>query len=198
MFNRRMIVFVLVFVLSALSISMVSAQQESPAYIQINNSNISVTATERPQIVVQFGNRGQGTVENVGILCVALGELRINRTFTYNAFASSSIAPAAPGVALPNQAVSYPSAFSFLGLGDEFIDLRPGQNFNVAFQLEIAQDDNPETNGGDVLCALVDGVAVAGAAQQLGLEAFNLTDQAVIDLVASVALDLTAASVSVR
>ncbi|MEO0597478.1 MAG: hypothetical protein AAF126_15330, partial [Chloroflexota bacterium] len=106
MFNRRIIVWIVVLVLSAVTMNAVSAQESSPAYIQINNSNISVTATERPQVVVQFGNRGQQTVENVGILCVALGELRIQRAFTYNAFPSSSIAPALPGVALPNQAVS--------------------------------------------------------------------------------------------
>ncbi|MEL6405934.1 MAG: hypothetical protein AAFR81_16310 [Chloroflexota bacterium] len=198
MFNRRIIVWIVVLVLSAVTMNAVSAQESSPAYIQINNSNISVTATERPQVVVQFGNRGQQTVENVGILCVALGELRIQRAFTYNAFPSSSIAPALPGVALPNQAVSYPSAFSYLGLADEFTDLRPGQNFNIAFQLQIAQDDDATTNGGDVLCALVDGSAVSGAAIGLGLGAANLTDQAVIDLVASVALDLTAVSVTVR
>ncbi|MEO0598864.1 MAG: hypothetical protein AAF126_22330, partial [Chloroflexota bacterium] len=87
---------------------------------------------------------------------------------------------------------------SYLGLADEFTDLRPGQNFNIAFQLQIAQDDDATTNGGDVLCALVDGSAVSGAAIGLGLGAANLTDQAVIDLVASVALDLTAVSVTVR
>ncbi|MEO1287146.1 MAG: hypothetical protein AAFV93_05210 [Chloroflexota bacterium] len=199
MFKNRILGIVAVLVFSLLIVSGTSAQEPtSDPYIQINNGTISITPTERPQIVLQFGNRGQATAENIGILCVALGELRISNGFTYNAFPSLSIAPDLPGVALPNQAISYPSAFSYLGLADEFIDIRSGQNFNVAFRLEIEQDDDAETNGGDVLCALVDGSEVAAAAGEIGLGPANLTDEAVINLVASVALDLASVSVVLR
>lgn len=189
-FNRNLVV-ILVVVLASVLITSVTAQSEP--YLQINNGDvISVTATEQPQIVLQFGS-GQSFVEDAGVLCVTLGEIELTGAVYPNAFASSSIAPDLPGVALPNQAVSFPSAFSFLGLADEFVDIRPGQNYNVAFNVRATG-----SAGGQVLCALVPGADVAAAAVSLMLGPENLTDQAVIDLVASVALGLDAVTVEIR
>lgn len=198
---RQLIVVLCVVLLGAVPVF--AQDGEANPYIQINNSNISITATEQPQIVLQFGNRGQETFYNAGILCITTGEVFLTGTaFTNNAFppfdADLSIAPDLPGVALPNQAISFPSALSFLGLADDFTDIPRGQNFNVAFNIEIRQDDDPETNGGQVLCALVNGAGVANVAQMLDLGPENLTDEAVIELVQSVAEDLAAAEVTVR
>lgn len=189
--NRSLILIVVVLVLGALLASNVVAQ--NVPYLQINNGDvISVTANEQPQIVLQFGS-GQTFVEDAGVLCVALGSLELTGAAYPNALGSFSIAPALPGVALPNQAISFPSAFSFLGLADDFVDIRPGQNYNVSFNV---RSTGPE--GGQVLCALVPGADVAAAAVSLGLGAANLTDDAVIDLVTSVALGADAVTVVIR
>jgi len=189
--NRNLVLVVIVLLTGALLASNIVAQ-DGP-YLQINNGDvISVTETEQPQIVVQFG-AGQSFVEDAGILCVTLGEIELTGAVYPNAFASSSIAPDAPGVALPNQAVSFPSAFSFLGLADEFVDINPGQNYNVAFNVR-----STGSAGGQVLCALVPGAGVAEAAVSLMLGPENLTDEAVIDLVASVALGADAVTVEIR
>lgn len=186
----RVVTLALMLALFALLATSVAAQN-SP-YLQINNGDsISITQWERPQVVIQFGG-GQSGFSNAGILCVALGDLQIrDRAYTHGAFPNFSVAPSP--LPLANQAISFPSAFSFLGLADDFRDLNRGQNFNVAFELRLTG-----RSGGQVLCALVDGAAVAGVAQQLNLGPTNLTDQAVIDLISSVAVSADVLTVNVR
>jgi hypothetical protein len=188
--SRIVFVVIALFITASLSSSVFA--QNGP-YLQINNGDrISINRNEKPQIVLQFG-AGQSRLDNAGILCVTLGGLKVKgQVYTHGAFSSFSIAPKLPGVALPKKAISFPSAFSFLGLADEFKDVKRGQNYNVAFSIDASGGD------GQVLCALVDGAAVAEAAQSIGLGPANLTDQAVIELVASVALDLDALEVDVR
>lgn len=195
MFNRRIAVALVVMMMTTLFVASASASEGANPYLQINNRYISITETEKPQVVLQFGNRGQETFEGAGILCLTTGEVFITQQAFPNAFPNFSVAPV--GVTAPEQAISFPSAFSFLGAENDFIDIPRGQNFNVAFNIEIRRDDNPETNGGQVLCALVSGPAVVDAALTLGLDATNLTDEAVVDLIASVGV-LAAAEVNVR
>jgi hypothetical protein len=188
---RQLLLIVISLFATATLTSSVFAQ--SGPYLNINNGDrISINRNEKPQIVLQFG-AGQSTIKDAGILCVTLGGVKVKgQVYTHGAFSNFSIAPALPGVALPNRAISFPSAFSFLGLADDFAYVKRGQNYNVAFTIDASGGD------GQVLCALVDGAAVAKAAAALGLGPADLTDQAVIDLVASVALDLDALEVDVR
>lgn len=185
----RLVTIVLFSVLSLALTLGVSAQ--STPYLQINNGDsISINRNERPQIVLQFGGGQQG-LDDAGILCLALGDLVIQRS-SNGPFRSASIAPQPVGD-FARKAISFPSAFSFLGLANGFVDLAPGQNANVAFNVRPTSRE-----GGQVLCALVDGAAVANVAVQLGLGPTDLTSQAVIDLISQVAISVDGVTVNIR
>lgn len=92
-----------------------------PGSLQIGNSNISVTATERPQLVLAFGNRTQQTQTNVRLTCaVTEGDVSFvtNQVFAPGGFTSQTVAP---------------TMFDFSGLNQ----LPVGQNFNVNVTLEV-------------------------------------------------------------
>jgi len=168
-----------------------------PAYLRINNNNISITPNERPEIVLQFGNETSETIENVGILCLTTDEVYLTGARQTRPFDDASIAPGAPGVVLAEQAISFPAVESYLGLANGFVDIAPGQNYNVSFNVEIRQDANADTNGGQVLCALVDGTVVAEAVAALELGADGLTGDAVVAFVSQAGV-LAGANVNVR
>jgi hypothetical protein len=97
-------------------------------YMQINNGNtISVTRGERPQIVVQFGNRGNVTLEDVALSCT-LGSA--NLSFTGEVYTNGAF----PGYTIAGNQIHFPA-----------IDIAPGQNYNAAFGVLAS-------NFGDIKC----------------------------------------------
>lgn len=181
---------VAILIVLSLALTLGVSAQSGPS-LQINNGDvISITRGERPQIVLQVGG-GQSGLEDAGVLCLATGDLIISRA-SGGVFRSFSIAPQQLG-AFASKALSFPSAFSYLGIEDRFVDLRPGQNYNVNFTIRSTSGQ-----GGQVLCALVDGAQVAAAAVSLGLGPTNLTDPAVVDLIQQVALSADAVTVNIR
>ncbi|NJO84262.1 MAG: hypothetical protein HC828_16745, partial [Blastochloris sp.] len=104
---KRAALFVVALLMLTLTAATVSAQPSAQPYIEINNRNISITRTEQPQIVVQFGNRGQATLTNVRVRCFWNGDIRFVAGSAQNGpFASSQFVP--PSVGNP-PTVFYPA-----------------------------------------------------------------------------------------
>lgn len=138
---------------AALLLALPTLAQET-GYIQINHSTIVTNPGQRPQVVVQFGNRGQTALSGVSITCnwnydlgtpgrVQKGPFRYVRTYNdLDAFG-----------------FLYDAAdFGFNSMDGMLIDnvtLIPGQNYNVAFEIRIGRNV-PRGTEGHVDCALFD------------------------------------------
>jgi hypothetical protein len=116
------------------------AQSASPGYIQINNGTIVTNLGQRPQVVVQFGNRGSTPIAGY-VACFLSSTLvgavvnpqrgpfpnvSITRDRTWVVFYDTQIGPATYGIVVP-----------------------PGQNHNVAFEVNVTA---PAGTQGSVLC----------------------------------------------
>jgi len=115
-------------------------------YIQINHSNISVTDTETPDIVVQFGNQTQQTFEDITVVCAWQGNIR--------AIADDT------GFVTQNGPLEEPTFFPPAGenppafLWNGSVDLQPGQNFNLSFGIRFVET---APDGAEILaCAVVE------------------------------------------
>lgn len=170
--NRKLVaVMVLVF---ALVIGVVSVSaQGSRAYIQINNGRtISVTGTEQPQVVVQFGNRGRQGIEDVRVLCDWNNTIRFNGQAQVGPFGSSQFFPPNQGITVNGERrpqLNFP-ATTIIDPA-QLTDLPAGQNHNVAFGIRFALPD-PGFKGaaGELRCFLLDanfGVLAQSAATQV-------------------------------
>ncbi len=96
-------------------------QAEAEGYIQFNhNDQISVTASERPRLTVQFGNRSQEPLLNAEITCTGGTIDRIRRDGPFD------------------QTTFSPAEITF-GPG---ITIRPGQNYNISFSVVPGGEDN--------------------------------------------------------
>lgn len=127
----------------------------SGSYIQINNSNISVTRNEQPSIVSQLGNRSQATLTNVGVVCGWNGGIRVNFRTQNGPFGE-------PTLFTPPQTAGTVNEGFAVFVWENAVDLRPGQNFNVAFGLNLTAATDPGFTGqaGIVVCWLTDGAGV--------------------------------------
>jgi len=138
-----------------LLLSRAPAEAQSGAYIQLNNTNISVTRNEKPRIVAQLGNRSQSTLENVGVVCGWNGSIRVTGRTQNGPFGSATL------FTPPNTAGTVNQGFAVF-VWEKAVDLRPGQNYNVNFQLDLkaATDRDFKGEAGKVVCWLTDGAGV--------------------------------------
>jgi hypothetical protein len=114
-------------------------------YIQINNGVIVTNPNQHPQVVVQFGNRGNRRIENVAVRCTFDSDL-------------GSLGAVYPG---PFISVLSGSNSVSVGIGDG-VDLPPGQNYNVAFNIHITAGSGAT---GSVSCELLSNSAVIAQTQ---------------------------------
>ncbi len=128
----------------------VFASGHTGARVQINNGSISVTGTETPSIVVQIGNQGQKTLDDIGVACGWNQTIRgVNETQD-GPFGDAVFIPASQSV--------------FDGLTvfawDEAVDIPVGQNHNVAFKIRFALPSSSfKGKAGDLRCFLTHGPA---------------------------------------
>jgi hypothetical protein len=137
-----------------------AAQATAAPYIQINNGQtISITASEQPQISVQFGNRGQATLQGVFIRC------------TWDTFIRFT-GQAQPGPFSGFQSVAGSPPFLFFPAATptstQLLNLPAGQNANVAFNIRLALP-SPTTKGfaGTLQCVLLNSAAAVIASSQV-------------------------------
>lgn len=117
-----------------------TAETQGPSYIQFNHPDeISMTANERPQVTVQFGNIGQSNLTNLQVVCrITEGQARFTETiFTHGSFSSVEQGD---------------TQLIFSGLAE----LPVGQNFNLSFVLE------PVAGVSQVICELFAESALLG------------------------------------
>jgi hypothetical protein len=129
------------------------------SYIQINHSNISVTGTEQPSIVVQLGNRGQHTLEDVGVACGWNQFIRgVNETQN-GPFGDPTLILASTSTVFDGFTV-----FAW----DEAVDIPAGQNHNVAFKIRFALPSTSfKGTAGELRCFLTHGPAVDAEASDI-------------------------------
>ena len=121
-------VLVLFFLSLWVSASVAFAQDE-PGMIQINNgSEIVTNSGQQPQIVVQFGNRGQHALHDVSVYCVWEPELGLLGAVHAGPFTHT-------GTFFGGE-VYYGADLQLNVLVDR-ITLPPGQNHNVAFNINV-------------------------------------------------------------
>jgi hypothetical protein len=103
------------------------------AYIQINNGRtISITESEQPQIVAQFGNQG-ARIDDVRVVCNWNNRIRFNGQAQNGPFPSSQfVVPGFNGLA----SVFYPA--NNVTDPAQLPDLPTGQNYNVALGIRLA------------------------------------------------------------
>jgi hypothetical protein len=129
------------------------------AYIQINHSNISVTGTEQPSIVVQLGNQGRYTLENIGVACGWNQFIRGVAETQDGPFGD-------PNLILASTSDVFDGFTVFAW--DESVDIPAGQNHNVAFKMRFAlPSSNFKGKAGDLRCFLTDGPAVDADASDI-------------------------------
>lgn len=137
----------------ALLISPASAvQAASQPSIRIANGNpLSITGTEQPQIVVQFGNQGD-RLNNVRVVCTWNSLIRFNGQVQTGPFPNAELVvpgfTGLPSLFFPNRTVTDAAKLP---------DLPQGQSYNVAFGIRL-QLPSPSYTGpaGTVQCSLLD------------------------------------------
>jgi hypothetical protein len=148
---RISIVFLLILLVTLLTaISVTSATAN--AYIKINNGSTIVTNKgQKPQIVVQFGNRGQKTIEKVSVICY----------YSHNLGTPVAIYPRVleSGLKLNNIFGGGADVVSFGGPSKP-VDLIAGQNHDVAFDLNITASRGAQ---GTVQCVLFSDVTLVAS-----------------------------------
>lgn len=103
-------------------------------YIRINNGTIVTNEGQRPQVVVQFGNisADRRTIENVDLYCVwpdGFADLGQVQRGPFNTVV--------PVVISNNEFVEFGASDPLEGFLIDEVDLIPGQNYNVAFNMHI-------------------------------------------------------------
>jgi hypothetical protein len=145
--QKAKITIVLLIVMLGVMLAAISVASATPdAYIKINNGSTIVTNKgQTPQIVVQFGNRGQRKLEKVSVIC----------------YYSESIGT--PATLYPRAMDQGMKLNSFMGGRADVVafgttDLIPGQNYDVAFDLNITASKGAK---GTVQCVLLTDVTLA-------------------------------------
>jgi hypothetical protein len=151
MFRKFVMISALFSLMILLGLSVVSASSPRP-YIQINNGRtISITPSEQPQIVVQFGNRG-GSLSDVRVQCIWDTAIRFNGQAQIGPFAGFEFLPPVAGVRPPQ--INYPATTVI----DPalLVDLPRGQNYNVGFGIRLAANAIQGNFGGNLQCFVLD------------------------------------------
>ena len=138
MFRRYSAIALAIFISLGLIATPIIAAPAPIPYIQLNNGqSISITASEQPQINVQFGNRGQATLKGVFVRCTWTKFIRFTGQAQTGPFRSFQfVAGNPPRLFFPAAAPS----------STQVIDLPAGQNYNVAFNIRL-ELPNPTTKG---------------------------------------------------
>jgi hypothetical protein len=123
----------------------------SDVYVKINNGVIYTNRGQQPQIVVQFGNRGSEIVEDVSVMCLFNSELGnvtqiFRRPFGWAGVVADNLDlnrggdPEAPAFLV--DIISFGEGLDGTDKGN--IDLIPGQNHTVAFNVRVNAARNSE------------------------------------------------------
>lgn len=137
MFMKRILLIVVGSCALLLAASTVSAQVDG--YITIANNIIVTNPGQRPQVVVQFGNRSNTTIENVDLICGwPTGDADLGAVFP-GPFDTVS------NLVIPNAEFAVFGSDPFTGFIIDDVDLIPGQNYNIAFNLEIIAPSGTES-----------------------------------------------------
>lgn len=131
------------------------AQAQTSSYIQINNGQIRTHSGQQFQVVTQFGNRSQATIEGAVVACFWAAELgalgRVHAgPFNVTDFISDGTTSVVGGNIDFTEIVNEDLVYGFVFEG---VDLRPGQNYNFAFNI-VAGDAGAS---GQVSCVLQSG-----------------------------------------
>ena len=148
----------LVFVCASVAFAQESTPEPLPlvqtqGYIQINNGNpITTNPGQRPQIVVQFGNRGNPTLLDVEVDCGVKNDLGSLGAAYGNAFRvigkyDEYVVPGFGPVGY--DLITF--GFNYDNANNDNVNLPPGQNYNVAFEVNVSA---PRGFVGWVQCAL--------------------------------------------
>jgi hypothetical protein len=130
----------------------VRGQLQQP-FIRIENGKkLKVNGDERPEIVVQFGNKGSSQIDDVRVVCVWDNAIRFDQRVEFDPFLNFEVS--IPGFeGLPS--IFYPSRD--IAIAEEVPDLEPGQNHTVAFGIRVDQAAVPYDGfAGNVQCSLLD------------------------------------------
>lgn len=118
-------------VLALLSSAAAVLAQQGP-YIQINNGTIVTNFGQRPQVVIQFGNRSQQMVEDAIVVCFFSRDLGLIDGFQAGPFEIVDVDNSGD-----------PGLFYGYELDEDFnalsipLDIPPGQNWNVSFNIYV-------------------------------------------------------------
>jgi|FLYN01.1.fsa_nt_gi hypothetical protein len=141
----KLLVMLGVLIISTFLLTSAAFAQGNGPYIQINNGDIVTNHGQQPQVVVQFGNRGNAIVENVDVTCVWSGELGFPGAVYPGPFTFFQTFDAIP------LDIAEFGADLVAGVLIDDVDLIPGQNYNVAFDIHITAPSGTE---GFVQCGL--------------------------------------------
>jgi hypothetical protein len=127
------------------------AHAASQPYIRINNgTTLSITRTEQPQVVVQFGNQGD-RINDARVVCTWNNLIRFNGQVQLGPFPSAEFV--APTVNDP-PLLFYPQR-SVVNAG-LLPDLSQGQNYNVGFGIRLEVPSQSFTGAaGSIRCSLL-------------------------------------------
>jgi hypothetical protein len=146
--RRKLFVSLSVLVVCLLALTSIASAHANGGYIRINNGRIVTNPGQQPQVVVQFGNTSGVTLNNISVLCfwnANLGTPGATYPGPFSAINTVNDGPLFAG--------TYDSARSA-----NAISLIPGQNYNIAFNINIGL---PSNHSGFVGCQLLqNGVAI--------------------------------------
>jgi hypothetical protein len=146
----------------------VFAQSGQQPYIEINNGIVVTNPGQTPQVTWQIGNRSTTLVENVGVFCDFSGDLG-GVAAVYPGPFSSVQAERENGRLLVE--VGTRVVLDEQGTHDN-VDLPPGQNYNVSFNLHIQAPSGTQRTGG---CSLVQLVPTEGGYEYVILSTATTT-----------------------
>lgn len=122
-----------------------SAQVPDGGYIQINNGHIVTNPGQPFHLVVQFGNRGQETLEGIYVRCgirPVIGDVTHIQSGPFTWMSVFDRENVTSILFARNRGAEAPN---------EYIELRPGQNHNVAIRVHTFAESGTE---GEIFCSL--------------------------------------------
>jgi hypothetical protein len=141
-------------ILVVLTVTLVAVQAQDSGYIQINNGSvIEIPAGQQPQVVVQFGNRGNEPLMGVRVVCTISESGQGSVSFVEDQIYPHSMQT----YAISGSTISFPE-------DSAGIELIAGQNFNVGFNVRV--EDTAEVGViRTVTCELYDEDGVVDSAE---------------------------------
>jgi len=139
-------------ILSVIFVQSVPAVMAAGPYIQLNNGPVlSISGSEQPQIVAQFGNTGS-RINDVRVVCGWNNLIRFNGQVQAGPFPNTEVVvPGFRGLAslfYPNRSVTSAALLP---------DLPTGQNYNVSLGIRLALPNSHFTGeAGTIQCFLLD------------------------------------------